>query len=326
MSDDYNVYEVTDSQSGSITNESEGAEVREVTRRLVIGRCENGFEEAFDAIKPYTPQYVKASGEGYWLRKRLNITGIGNAYFDITATYQTLQPKQGEGPENNSDFTPGSLAWDTTGHTEHITQGLAAEVRLPNNAADFEGALNVSGDNVQGLDVVRPSLRYSETWILPAQLAIGCDFIGAVYALTGTVNKNKFRCFAPGEALFMGARAQWNGDQPYVSTTFDWECRPNGDLTMPFVKGVYEYGDYDPGAQGGGGGGAMNKLGWEHIWIRYEAAASNGSLIRKPIAIYKNKVYRQASWDSLGVIAGTVGAQQAGVVGQVLGAVGNGVN
>jgi len=303
------VYELVDSMSGSVTNESEGGEVREVKRRYVIGRCDSGFNQVVTEMEKYAPSYVNGDGAGlYWVRKRLDVNGIGNAYFDCTAVYQTLQPKASEDPEGgDGDFVAGSLAWDTTGNTEHITQGLDDEERFPEESPDFQSALNVSGDSVQGLDVVRPNLRYSETWIIPAQVAISCEFVGSVYRLTGSVNQSAFRCFAPGEALFMGGRGQWNGDQPYVSVTFDWEARPN--VTDFYVKGI----------------GQFPKEGWEHVWIAYQPESNGGSLIRKPIAAYKNRVYHKKSWAALGMIAGSIGGPKAGANGQAGAAGGNGL-
>lgn len=304
-------YELMDSMSGSVSNESEGGEVREVKRRYVIGRCTAGFNQVVNEISAYAPEYVESDGAGlYWVRKRLEVAGIGNAYFDCTATYQTLQPKKPENPENpenqDEDFTPGTIAWDTTGNTEHITQGIDDEDRYGTDV-DFFSALNVSGDSVQGLDVVRPSLKYSETWIVPAQVAVSCGFVGAVYRLTGTVNKNVFRCFQPGEALFLGGRGQWTGDQPYVAVTFDWEARPN--VTDFYVKGVAMFA----------------KEGWEHVSIHYAPETSGGSLIRMPIAAYKNRVYKKESWSSLGMIANTIGGPRSGAAGQAPAPGGNGV-
>lgn len=316
MTTNIKCYELMDSMSGSITNESEGGEVREVKRRYVVGRCTSGFNQAVAEVSKYAPPYVESDGSGlYWVRRRLEVAGIGNAYFDCTATYQTLQPKPPENPGNpeQDDFTPGSIAWDTTGNTEHITQGLDAEDRYGVLAPDFSSALNVSGDSVQGLDVVRPGLKYSETWILPAQVAISCGFVGAVYRLTGTVNLNQFRCFAPGEALFLGARGQWTGDQPYVSVTFDWEARPN--VPDYSVRGI---------TNTGGEAQTFPKDGWEHVWIMYAPEANNGSLIRQAVAAYKNRVYHKKSWADLGMIAGTIGAPRAGATGQTPGAGGSG--
>lgn len=304
-------YELSDSLSGSVNNDGEKGEVREVSRRYAIGRCTEGFNQVVLEMEDYAPRYVIADGAGiYWVRKRLQVNGVGNAYFDCTATYETLQPKPPQSGNPQNDFQPGSLAWDTTGHTEHITQELeGGGESMPSTAPDFLGAINVSGESVNGLDVVRPSLRYSETWILPAQLAVSCAFVGAVYRLTGTVNKNQFRCFAPGEALFMGARAQWQGDQPYVSATFDWEARPNNPEY--YVRGLTP--------------GTFNKKGWEYVWISYAPETSNGALVRQPVAAYKCKVYHEKSWADLGMIAQPIGGPRPGATPKAPAAGGEGV-
>lgn len=287
------VYELRDSMGGSVTNDQEGAEVREVNRRYLIGRLQ-GFNDAVAQIEPYAPQYVNSDGAGiYWRRQRLQVKPVGNGYFDINATYSTLVPKSQGGGEGGGggNFTPGSLSFDTTGRTEHITQALA-EQRFSGNGAsppvNMHKAINVSGDQVQGLDVVRPSLRYSETWILPIQFAISTSFINAIYSLTGTVNSQTFRAFKPGECLFMGARGTAKGDEPYVAVTFDFEGRPNG---------TFDAGDEITG---------IPKEGWEYAWVLYEPEASGGQLVRRPIALYINQVYKKESWTGLGI----AGAEQ----------------
>jgi hypothetical protein len=140
-------------------------------------------------------------------------------------------------------------------------------------------------------------------------VAVSCAFVGAVYRLTGTVNLNQFRCFAPGEALFLGARAQWQGDQPYVSATFDWEARPNNP--------EYDAGLYYPSS--------FPKEGWEHVWIQYQPETSNGMLIRKPLYAYKNRVYAKKSWSDLGMIAQPIGGPRPGASRKPPEAGGNGV-
>lgn len=105
----------------------------------------------------------------------------------------------------------------------------------------------------------------------------------------------------------MGARAQWQGDQPYVSATFDWEARPNNPEY--YVKGL----------------GMLDKKGWEYVWIRYAPEASNGSLVRQPVAAYKNRVYHEKSWADLGMIAQTIGGPRAGATNKPPAAGGNGV-
>lgn len=289
-----NCYEMVDSMSGSVTNESEGGEVREVKRRWVIGQCQ-GFDDAVDQIGLYAPQYSVAPG-GYWVRRRLDVAGIGNRYFDCTATYQTLQLKPGQDGNSDGNFVPGSLAWDTTGNTERMYQALG-ELRYPEEADDMEEAINVNGGSVEGVDVVRPGMRYSETWIVPAAVATNFSFLGSVNSLTGTVNSSTFRAFEAGEALFMGARCQYQGDQPYASITFEFECRPNVDYF--YVKGQASFA----------------KDGWDYVWIRYQDAVNGTSPVRRPVAAYVNRVYKRAPWTALRITDAQIGLPREPEVG-----------
>ena len=231
----YTVYELRDSESGSIDNENfESGEVLNVTKKYLIGLCPGGMGEVKDAIAAYLPRYWE-SPVGYWRRKGIAIKGVGKQCFECTGEYTTLVPATGGGggggseDDSNFQFVPGSIAWDTTGATEHITSALSERV-VGGDADNFEGAINVQGTSVQGIDKVVPALKYSETWIMPAQVGLSVDFVKAVYTLTGTVNASQFRAFAPGEALFVGARAQWSGDQPYTTVTFDFNARANNPL------------------------------------------------------------------------------------------------
>lgn len=278
-------WEMLDSMSGSISNEAEQGEMREVKRRYLIGQC-LGFNSAVDEIEQYAPQYVNSDGAGlYWVRTRLDINSVGNRYFDCTATYQTLQPKDGQNQDNENPV-PGSVSWDTSGHTEHMTQALSTQSWGDGGLApDFQGAINVSGTSVNGIDVVSPGMKYSETWILPVSLAMSCSYIGAIYSLTGTVNAKPFRCFGAGEALFLGARGQWSGDQPYVSVTFEFEARPNKTIDLSESGTVL--------------GAVFEKKGWEYVWFLYKTDEDANTLIQRPVAVYLNRLYKELDWSGL---------------------------
>lgn len=293
-------YELLDSMSGSITNSLEEGETREVNRRYLIGQC-LGFNDAVAQIETYAPQYVDGDGAGiYWRRAKLNVQAVGNRYFDVTATYSTLLFKEGDpndSPGDSGNFVPGSIAWDTTGHTEHRTQSRSTQ-SYGVNPPDFENAINVSGNSVNGIDVVSPNLRYSETWIMPVSVAMNCQYVEAVYTRTGTVNLNQFRCFKPGEALFMGARAQWQGDQPFVPVTFDFECRPNVD-------------DFSVGTQANIP--AFPKEGWQYVWFLYETDVNNARLVRHAIAAYKETLYEKKDWSAMQIVALPIAARRTPV-------------
>lgn len=288
----YTVYELRDSESGSIDNEDfESGEVWNVTKKYIIGQCPGGMGEVKDAISTYMPRYW-ASPVGYWRRKGIAIKGIGKQCFECTGEYTTLVPAvsaggggEGDQPEDNRQFVPGSIAWDTTGSTEHITSALGERVIGPDDD-NFENAINVQGTNVQGIDKVVPAMKYSETWIMPAQVGLSEAFVKTVYTLTGTVNASRFRAFEPGEALFMGGRAQWSGDQPYTTVTFDFQARANDPAF--YVKGL-------PTA---------NKKGWEYVWVVYQPYSSaSGLLIQKPKCYVIDQIYKEVDWSALNISA-----------------------
>ena len=54
----YTVYELRESESGSIDNENlESGEVWNVTKKYLIGQCPGGMGEVKDAIADYLPRY-----------------------------------------------------------------------------------------------------------------------------------------------------------------------------------------------------------------------------------------------------------------------------
>jgi hypothetical protein len=292
----YKVYELRDSESGSIDQSSlEAAEVWSITKRYVVGQCPGGFYEARTAIADYAPRYVRNPFGRYWRRKKLGLKGLGKSVFEVTAEYETLQPitDEDQGDEPESSFTPGSIAWDTTGGTEHRTQAKSERV-IP-AGTDFQGAINVSGTSVQGIDVVVPTMRYTETWIMPLAIGLSTEYVADVFSTTGKLNKSKFRAFAPGEALFMGARGQWSGDQPYVPITFEFQCRPNND-------------NY----QLSGGLPATTKKGWEYVWIKYNSGVNNNSLIQTPQCYIFDTLYDEAEFSLLKITGRDPGRRVTG--------------
>jgi hypothetical protein len=296
----YTVYELRDSESGSVDNEDfESGEIWNVTKRFVIGQCPGGMAEVKDAIAPYMPRYWE-SPAGYWRRKNVAIKGIGKQCFECTGEYTTLVPTfatdgggQDNPPDSNSSFVPGSIAWDTTGATEHITSALVERVIGPDDS--FEGAINVQGTSVGGIDKVVPLMKYSETWIMPAQVGISYEFVKAVYTLTGTVNATQFRAFSPGEALFMGARAQWSGDQPYTTVTFEFQARANKPDF--YVKGLPQ----------------TLKEGWEFSWVVYrDETSTTGQLVQKPRSLVIDQIYEKVDWTNMGITTRTPGTKRVG--------------
>jgi hypothetical protein len=120
--------------------------------------------------------------------------------------------------------------------------------------------------------------------------------MSGVHRLTGTVNAAQFRAFEAGEALFLGAKGQWSGDSPFVAVTFDFECRPNQDDF--YVKAIPPF----------------EKKGWEYVWIRYQPEGGM-DIVRRPMAAYKNRVYREVPWDALLIAGRSIGGARTGTAG-----------
>lgn len=196
-----------------------------------------------------------------------------------------------------------SRSFDTTGGTQHITQALenvtvltsetgattitsAGETKFPSSAPSMNGAIGVDDSSVNGVDVVVPALSWTETYDVPHSY-ITAAYIKGVAGLTGSVNKNGFRTFAAGEVLFMGCSGQQEWD----------EQRGNGPWTLSFkfvaspnVTGQ-KIGDIT----------GVAKQGHEYLWVRYEDAVSSNQLVKKPKAVYVNKVYREGDFSGLGI-------------------------
>lgn len=196
-----------------------------------------------------------------------------------------------------------SRSFDTTGGTQHITQALenvtvltsktgsttittAGETKFPSSAPSMNGAIGVDDSSVNGVDVVVPALSWTETYDVPHSY-ITAAYIKGVAGLTGSVNKNGFRTFAAGEVLFMGCSGQQEWD----------EQRGNGPWTLSFKFVAspnvtnQKIGDIT----------GVNKGGHEYLWVRYEDAVSSNQLVKKPKAVYVNKVYREGDFSGLGI-------------------------
>ena len=49
--------------------------------------------------------------------------------------------------------------------------------------------------------------------------------------------------------------------------------------------------------------GPINKKGWEYLWVRYEDEEDTdaNALVKRPVAAYIEKVYRDGNFSALGI-------------------------
>ena len=182
---------------------------------------------------------------------------------------------------SESQFT-----FDTGGGTQHITQSLATvQAKAPPGkvAPNFQGAIGVTHDNVEGVDITVPVYNFTETHYFDDLLVTGA-YKAALFFLTGKVNVAAFRGFAPGEVLFLGASGSKRGRDDW-EITFRFAASPNvTGLTVGNIAGI-------------------NKSGWDYLWVRYADAEDTNAkaLVKRPIAAYVERVYEFGDFSALGI-------------------------
>ena len=211
---------------------------------------------------------------------------LGDDAWQLEVTYTSNGADSDEQPEPLNR----SRSFETGGATQHITQALA-ETKYGTGPAQ-DNAIAVSGDGVAGVDIVVPQLTWTETYDVPSRY-VTAAYIATVHSLTGTVNNATFRGFAAGEVLFAGCSGsqQWDsqrGDGPW-NLQYKFVASPNAgtnQTTQPLTIGSIT---------------GIQKKGHEYLWVKYQDDVSDNSLLKKPIAVYVNRVYREASFAGLGI-------------------------
>lgn len=217
------------------------------------------------------------------LRQTVSVEPVGPELWEATArfslTQQSSPPQTGESVFN----------FDTGGGTQHITQSKQTVNRYGapgTTAPDFNGAIGVTGDGVEGVDITVPVYQFSETHYLPdAQVTSG--YKATLFGLTGKVNNGSWKGFNAGEVLFLGA----SGSRRGTSADADWE------ITFRFAA--------SPNASGIAVGpiSGVSKKGWEYLWVRYADAEDAGSqaIVKRPVAAYVERVYDEGNFGALGL-------------------------
>ena len=203
----------------------------------------------------------------------------------VKAIWKDEDSDDPDDPDEDEETT--SFAFDTGGGTMHRNQSLKTVSKVPNDAPDFNGAIEVDNEgNVNGVDVTMPVLNFTETHVMKGS-RVSTSYKKSVAALTGTVNRSGFRGFSAGEVLFLGASGTKRGkknDSPW-EITFRFAVSPNqSSLQVGKLK-------------------VSNKRGWDYLWVRYadKVAENKKNVIKEPVAAYVEQVYPEGDFGNLGL-------------------------
>lgn len=176
--------------------------------------------------------------------------------------------------------------FDTGGGTQHITQSINTVRRYarPGRVApNYMGAVGVSGDSVEGIDITVPVYSFSEMHY-KKDAFVDEHYKATLFDLTGAVNHRKFRQYAAGEVLFLGASGTKRGADDW-ELAFRFAASPNlSNLRIGQMAGIA-------------------KAGWEYLWVQYadEEDSQAQTLIKRPASVHIEQVYPYKDFDRLRV-------------------------
>ena len=299
--------EGVESGSGSLSVGSDGLISREVELRFLVMAME-GYTQAEAKGQELAPLYYDGHRRG-----DIRCTAVGGGWYQIAVTYTNTGVDAYEiwGYTNPDDVkvVPVGLSVDTTGGSELVTQSIFTSGYQEGgpDAPDTNGAINVSGNQVNGVTKTVPAFNFSETWLVPAwYLLVGAEkqdvggdeeqdpgptvpYAQKLRDLTGMTNKDKWRIFKKGEVLFLGARYEVSRGATMVPVTFSFSVQK----TLPEGDDPFKVGDI----------AVYYKGGWDFMWIYYEDESDAEALFatKKPKYVYVDQIYENANFNELGI-------------------------
>jgi hypothetical protein len=214
-------------------------------------------------------------------RRDVRLEPAGPGLWDGETSYAPTQ-QDNEPPQVGES----AFAFDTGGGTQHLTHSLAtvASYAAPGKVAPgFQGAIGVTEESVEGVDIVVPVYQFTETHAF-ADAAVNDSYKNTLMIMTGRVNSDSFRGFAAGSVLFLGAAGAKRGDGDW-EITFRFAVSPN--FSAINIGPITNIG----------------KKGWEYLWVRYENTEDGAAqaIVKRPVAAYVERVYLELPFSVLGI-------------------------
>lgn len=213
----------------------------------------------------------------YLVRKNAHLEQLAENHYEVAVEY---------GERKRAEINDFSWTFDTTGATQKMTQAKehlgdfgAGGVTPPN----FYGAINVTKDSVDGVDIPSRQYRMTETHTFWVEL-INQAYLDCFAMLTGTVNGSYFRGKPPGDILFLGGSGSYRGEDKF-------------DITYQF--------SYSPTAYNIVAGNIFIpvKRGWDYLWFRYADSEDTSAkvIVKRPVSAHLERVFDYTNFALLGI-------------------------
>ena len=242
---------------------------------------------AYSELKSAAPQSYTVDGivtpRAALKVKPIHIEAGTTGHWEGTAEYSfpSANSGGGGGPETGTSV----YNFDTTGGTATYKHALdhIADYAASGTPPNHGGAINVTKEGVEGVDVITPNFGFTVTQYLADNLVN----TATIATLTGCVNNGGFYGFNAGEVLFLGATGTKRNDGTDWEINFRFACSPNfsnqviqsplGNITVP------------------------TKLGWDYLWVEYIDHFDGTKTVRAARAAHVERVYPYANLGALPV-------------------------
>jgi len=212
------------------------------------------------------------------IRLGMSIRQVSNGHWEAFVNYG--HPSLPPFPETGES----SYQFEVGGGTQRRTHALENIANYGIGAAtppDFKGAIGVTENGVEGVDVIVPQFQFSETHYID-DLGMTPTYQATIATLAGGVNDATFKGHAAGEVLFLGASGGKRG-------AGDWEVNFRFGVQRN-VTGL-QVGDIT----------GIDKDGWDYLWFRFAEAESGNALVKRPQSAHVDRVYPRVDLSQLGL-------------------------
>ncbi|HUS37832.1 MAG TPA: hypothetical protein VMX74_00185 [Pirellulales bacterium] len=238
---------------------------------------------SLDAIRDYLTQegIVPLFYDGL-VYKSITWEPKGGETWEFTAGYVHPDRK-----DENEDLDVGdyTFSFDGTGGTTTRFVSLSQTKYAKDNetASDHKGAINVTDDGVEGVEIGIQSLKFSIRKRMP-RTTITMAYVKLLSNMAYTWNESAFLGFEAGELLFVGATGSAGTDSD-PEVTYNFIASPNatdipvGDITV------------------------STKRGHDYLWATFEKIEDDTAKTtpQQPLAAYVDQVYYSSDFSNLGI-------------------------
>jgi hypothetical protein len=256
-------------------------------RYTIIATEGDEYDEQAITLALFTASPTTVDGVTVTLvRLNAGVEPQGGGIWSGTVRYGPSRAKAKEPPEPG--VTTG-YNFEITGEQTHVTQSLSTIGKYGlsgDTAPDFKGAIGVTHDSIEGVDIDASVYRFSETHYLLVS-SLTNTYKGTLFGLRGKVNNATFRSFAAGECRFLGCRGSYKTGDEYAEMQFDFAAAPN--------KTNIDIGN--------GRITVASKKGWEYLWVFYREVKDDTlhMLVKRPYGAYVEQVYESGNFTGLGI-------------------------